>query len=368
MARHRSLFATGLAASALVIASAPAAWAAGQAPAIVGPSAIAGFAWSGGSNYSYDSIDNAVTLEGDGTGSYFVIFPDLEKLTREHVDVSSYGSGSTCGLVNTQGLGSNLFIAIQCNASATNALANGQFDVVVTQPSRAPSGVFDYDSVTGGKSQKLRGAGQYNSSGKTNSVRRLSAGKYQLTLPGPASAGPSGTVQVTDIDKSAAPGRCELAGWHGTRTGEIVDVDCFSFGGKRENEPFGVSYVRSNNLMGLDGPSINDRVTSAYAYASRPTAVAYQPSSQYSSTRGAEVFAVRQGKGRYLVVPAGSAGPYTVSGGDVEVTAVGTANTSCYVDEWDQQITPDIYINCVNDHGAGTNSAFTIQWMVPDAS
>jgi hypothetical protein len=368
MTRRRSLFVTGLAVTALVIAVAPAARAQREAPATIGPSAIAGFAWSGGSDYTYDSIDNAVTFEGDGTGAYFAIFPDLEKLTKAHVDISSYGTGATCGLVNTQGLGSNLFIAIQCNNSATNALASGQFDVVVTQPRWAPKGVFDYDSVTGTKSQKLKGNGQYNSAGKTNSVRRLSAGKYQLTLPGPASSGSAGTVQITDIDKSAAPGRCDLAGWHGTRTGEIVDVDCFSFSGKRENEPFGVSYVRSNNLMGMDGPTLGDEVTSAYAYASRPTAVAYQPSSQYSSTRGGAVFAIRQGKGKYLVIPAGSAGPYTVNGGDVQVTAVGTADNSCYVEGWDQQLTPNIDINCVNDHGASTDSAFTIQWMVPDVS
>lgn len=367
MTRHCLLFAIGLAVTALVVPAGQPAWAARQAPAMIGPTAIAGFAWSGGEDYTYDSVDNAVTFEGDGTGAYFVIFPGLQKLTKEHVDVSTYGTGSTCGLVNTQGLGSNLFIAIQCNDSATNALASGQFDVVVTQPTRPPKGVFDYDTVLGTKSQKLKGHGQYNSSGKTNSVKRLSAGRYQLTLPGPASSGASGTVQITDVDKSAAPGHCGLASWHGTKSGEIVEVDCFSFSGKRQNEPFGVSYVRSNNLMGMNGPALDAEVTSAYAYASRPTTEAYEPSSQYSSARGGLVFVVRQGKGKYLVIPAGSAGPYTVNGGDVQVTAVGKADDGCYVADWDQQLTPDIYINCVNDHGASTNSAFTIQWMVSGA-
>jgi hypothetical protein len=89
---------------------------------------------------------------------------------------------------------------------------------------------------------------------------------------------------------------------------------------------------------------------------------------QFDATRGAAVFVIRPGKGQYLVMPAGPAGPYTVNGGDVQVTAVGTADNRCYVAGWDQQRTPNINISCVNDHGASTNSAFTVQWMVPDVS
>lgn len=185
---------------------------------------MAGYAWSGGEIYTYDSVDNAATLEGDGTGSYFAIFPGLQKLTREHVDISTYGTGSTCGLINEQGLSSALFIAIQCN-SAAGALASGQFDVVVTQPTRSPSGVFDYNMVSGTASRQLTGNGQYNSAGKASSVRHLATGRYQITMPGPASSGSAGTVQVTD-DYGTSVGHCEVAGWHGTRTAEIVDVDC----------------------------------------------------------------------------------------------------------------------------------------------
>src|ERR1022692_2006084 len=42
-------------------------------------------------------------------------------------------------------------------------------------------------------------------------------------------------------------------GWHGTHAGEVVDVGCFSSGGGRENRSFGVSYVRSGNLLGAGG-------------------------------------------------------------------------------------------------------------------
>ena len=67
-------------------------------------------------------------------------------------------------------------------------------------------------------------------------------------------------------------------GWHGTHAGEVVDVGCFSSGGGRENRSFGVSYVRSGNLLGAGG------LTSAYAYGNRPTATVYQPRTQYDST------------------------------------------------------------------------------------
>lgn len=109
--------------------------------------------------------------------------------------------------------------------------------------------------------------------------------------------------------------------------------------------------------MGLNG------ATDANAYASQPTAVVYQPKDQYDSVRGARVVVIRQGRGKYLVIPAGSHGKLA-NGGNVAVSAVGTSDDHCYVDHWIQGVTPDIYVDCVNSHGAAADSAFTIQWVV----
>jgi hypothetical protein len=324
------------------------------------PTAVAGYAWSGTTNgdYTYDSTGKHATVEYDGTGSYFVIFPGLGQLRNEHVDVTTYGSAAECMFFNTQPAPSELTIAIGCNTT-NGTPEDSAFDVVVTQPKSSHGEVFDYDLVPADRSGKLTGHGQYNSSGVTNSVRHLSKGRYQVTLPGPSASGVTGTVQLTDILPTTGPvGACELAGWHGTRAGQIVDVDCFSASGGRENRSFGVSYVRYGNLLGAGS------LTSAYAYANRPDATAYRPRTQYDSTRGASVTVDREGTGEYVVKAARSGGPRKTNGGNAEVSAVGTADVRCFVLYWAQKANPDIDVECVNRLGAASDSAFTIQWVV----
>ncbi len=75
---------------------------------------------------------------------------------------------------------------------------------------------------------------------------------------------------------------------------------------------------------------------------------------------------IRQGRGHYVVLPSGSAGPYETVGGDVQVSAVGTTDDRCYIEDWDQQQLPLIYVNCLTSHGGSADSAFTVQWVVPD--
>jgi hypothetical protein len=328
--------------------------------AITRPTAVAGYAWSGDTDgyYTYDSTGKTATVEGDGTGSYFVIFPGLGHLRNEHVDVTTYGPAAECMFFNTQPEPSSLTIAISCQ-TPNGTPEDSAFDVVVTQPKSSHGEVFDYDVVPAARSGKLTGHGQYNSSGETNSVRHLSKGRYQVTLPGPSASGVTGTVQLTDIFPATGPnGDCELVGWHGTRTGQIVEVDCFRASGRRENRSFGVSYVRYGNLLGAGS------LTSAYAYANRPGAAAYKPSTQYDSRSGARVTVDHEGPGKYVVRPARSGGPTETSGGDVEVSAVGTADVRCSVVDWDQKTNPAIVVDCVNRLGASTDSAFTIQWVV----
>jgi hypothetical protein len=362
-ARRRTLFVAAMVTALAAPFAAPIAASAHQLTspqASARPTAVAGFAWSGDTNgyYTYDSTGKTATVEGDGTGSYFVIFPGLGHLRNEHVDVTTYGSAAECMFFNTQPEPSELTIAIGCN-TPNGTPEDSAFDVVVTQPKSSHGEVFDYDVVPAARSGRMTGHGQYNSSGKTNSVRHLAKGRYQVTLPGPAASGVTGTVQLTDILPAIGPnGDCELAGWHGTRTGQIVDVGCFSASGGRENRSFGVSYVRYGNLLGAGS------LTSAYAYANRPDVTAYKPTTQYDSNRGARVTVGHEGLGEYLVRPARSGGPTTTNGGNVEVSAVGTADVRCYVVDWDQKANPAIVVDCVNRLGAAIDSAFTIQWVV----
>jgi hypothetical protein len=215
--------------------------------------------------------------------------------------------------------------------------------------------VLDYDAVT--QLGPQLGPGQYNSSHKTNRVKSLGIGRFQVTMPGPGTTGTTGTVKVSDVNITT--GNCEIASWHGTSTGQVIDVDCFSVTGTPMNQAFLITYARRNNLMGLNG------VTTADAFANRPTATTgYQPSTQYDSHPNARVTAMRLVQGSYKVTFRGSEGPGSLNGGNVQVSAVGHTDDQCYVVSWTQQQVPFARVACVNNLGAPADSAFTIQWVV----
>jgi hypothetical protein len=143
-----------------------------------------------------------------------------------------------------------------------------------------------------------------------------------------------------------------------TTGGQVIDVDCFAPTGFLVNRTFTVTYASAGNLMGRGG------LTTANAYANKSTAGVYQPSGQYNSVRGARVTVARPRTGEYLLLLAGSEGPGSINGGDIQVTTVGSLDQHCYVPGWSQQFTPEVTVLCVNGLGNPINARFTIQWVV----
>jgi hypothetical protein len=326
-------------------------------------SALAGYMWStsltGGPSSAYYAFDTAGGPIGSitgapGGGQYAVYFPGLGAASANPtIDITRYGTPGTCSLLNVQTTGA-LVVSVGCY-SPTGVPEDALFDIAVAQPVPAPQGVLDYDAVT--QLGPQLGPGQYNSSHKTNSVKRLGIGRFQVTMPGPGTTGTTGTVKVSDVNITT--GNCEIAGWHGTSTGQVIDVDCFSVTGTPMDQAFLITYARGTNLMGLNG------VTTADAFANRPTAATeYQPSTQYDSHRNARVTAMRLAQGTYQVIFGGSEGPGNLNGGHVQVSAVGHTDDLCYVVSWTQQQLPTAHVACVNNLGAPADSAFTIQWVV----
>jgi hypothetical protein len=88
-------------------------------------------------------------------------------------------------------------------------------------------------------------------------------------MPGPKATGATGTVKAT---AGATTGECEVVSWHGTTTGQVINVDCFSPSGAPQNNAFSLSYARGTNLMGLSSAA-----ATANAYANQPTTASYQP-------------------------------------------------------------------------------------------
>jgi hypothetical protein len=325
-------------------------------------SAVAAYVWWDSTTldgyYDYNSTGGAISVTPFGTGEYTVDFAGLGSLALHSVvQVTTYSSDANCAVGGWSQVGIDLQATVYCFRQTSGASVDSEFDLMVTHVSAVPHGTFDFGYVwRANSSGKLSGSYEYNSAHKTNSVRHLGVGRYQVTFPGPRTSGTSGAVKVSPYGAEA--GDCELAGWHGTAAGEVVDVNCFTAAHAAVNRRFMVTYAATNNVMGQNG------FTDANAYAAKTTTI-YQPAVQYSSARGARVTVVRYGTGVYEVLPAGSGGDFAHWGGDVQVNAVGTNGAYCISDGWSAQFTPSLEVECFGRHGSLANSPFTIEWVVP---
>jgi hypothetical protein len=139
-----------------------------------------------------------------------------------------------------------------------------------------------------------------------------------------------------------------------------------SAAGRYGRVPFWNGCQKKNSRCGGDGHSARRNARRAHRGfgppADRPSD--FRQRTQYDSKHGAGVTVDREGRGQYLVIPAGSGGPTKTNGGNVEVSAVGTSDARCYVHDWAQGTNPDIDVDCVNRLGVRADSAFTIQWVV----
>jgi hypothetical protein len=322
------------------------------------PSALAGYTyWNGsGQSTTYNESGQAISTDNFATGAYVVTFDGLGAITGGNVQATAGAGFTTCSVLWGPS-GTNLQVNVWCFSLGTGIAENSPFSLTVTQPRSAPGGPYDYAFVyKDATSGTLTGAYQYSSARKKDRVAHLGTGRYQVTLGGRRSAGTAGTVKVTPWGNE--PGGCNVTGWHGSSTGEIVTVDCSTAAFAPQNRPFVLVYAKRTNLMGLAGK------TTASAYASRRAAAVYQPKVQYDSHRGARVTVLNSGPGRYQILFAGSgSGQPGANPGDIQVSAVGPSR-QCFIDTWVQAVTPNAYVDCDNKTGHLANAAFTIAWVV----
>ncbi len=329
----------------------------------VKPSAVAGYLWSQGDTYySYNSSGHPVTVTADDpvAGDYSVFFHGLQSIGfNGDVQVSSYDTDDTCVALDWGAESGSEEVQVACYTPAgTLDTTLNYFDVTLTVPHAKPSGVFDYAWVNpDNKSGKLTGFGEYNSSHKTNQVKHLATGRYEVLFPGPKSTGVHGTVQVTAF--AGGGGNCAQTGWAGTKTGVEVGVHCYSVTGKSQNREFDVVYASANNILGLN------HVTDANILASGKGGI-NAPAEEYLSAKHAKAIVIEFYTGYYEVALAGSEGSGKY-GGDVQVSAVNSRDYRCEVEEWAQQSTPAIYVTCYSTGKSVhlVSTPFTVQWVVP---
>jgi hypothetical protein len=371
--KARNLLYAAVALSAIAAGTVPGVALAARGRALAGPAvrsakptAIAAYAWlDGGSTvepfYAYNPAGQ-VSANSPASGVYEVDFAGLGGVAGSSVaQVTSYGSGDDCVVDNwrpSSGAGTDLLVDVTCYTEhgVIQTASQDAFDVVVTHAVSPPHGVFDYSWVGRDNSSGPLAGYQYNSSGKRNSVRHLGTGRYQVTFGGPASKGTAGIAKVTAY--GLEPGNCDLAGWTGSAKGEVVNVDCYTPNRKAEDRKFVVTYATASSLLGVNGQ------VAANAFADSSAAL-YQPKDQYDSTKGARVTVVHYSTGQYEVLAVGSAGNFAEWGGDVQVNAVDSKGRVCIAEDWAQQLTPALYVECYDRQGQFTDSPFAVEWTVP---
>jgi hypothetical protein len=271
------------------------------------------------------------------------------------VHVSAYGSGTAnCKVSSWFPSGSNLDANIRCltpagaavdslfTASFTGTLNNpGDFGFVwANQPSAAapytPSLLY-----------------QFNSKGFTNTVTRVTPGRYAVFMPGLGGGPVGGTVLVTGYSSDNT--NCVVSDWFSDGTNLDVDVQCRNPAGAQVDAFFTVTYARSTSMLGVVG------APAAYVLNTQPTTPSYAPPAthQFNSTGGVNTV-TRAGVGNYTVHLPG----LDQDNGHVQVTTSGFSTERCRVNFWFATGGGlDVNVLCFNGSGAPLDSRFTMNFV-----
>ncbi len=338
--------------SCLAMVAAPSASAApgSRVPAIEG--LMAGYARSDSKAlYDFDGQIGPVSVTKSGTGAYNVAFHNLNDLNYGMVQITPYDFTGTCSVDSWYPSGSDLDVAVDCYSLAGHR-QDARFDVIVTEPTSAPPGTYDYawDDIAA-SSGTLDSGYEYNSAGLNDTVQHLGTGRYQVTFEGPASSGTHGTVKVSAYGTGA--GDCAASGWHGTSAGQVIDVNCYTASGNPVNRDFDVTYAGRTNLMGVANfPTVNALIGSTGRVMT-----------QFDSQAGANVTVSHAGTGLYKVQMNHTT--EAEGGGDVQVSPITGSKDHCVVEGWTggAHVKTVATVHCFNGAGHAVNSAFTIQFV-----
>jgi hypothetical protein len=321
-------------------------------------------------DYSYNSSGKGIHIVNSAVGVYTVEFSGLgayasggtvdvtaEGLNADdpyaaECEVSSWGASKT---------GANLLIGVVCD-SLSGARLDGYFEVAFTSGG-STGGTNDYvwANEPGTSSYTPDLARQFNSSGGTNTIQRLAAGEYEVSLPGTDAV--DGTVKVTPY--GTASDSCQVGEWDAVSTGQDVLVECFNAAGNPTDDEFTMTFTASNDLMGDGNPS-------GYLWANDPTTTqTYTPDTLYQwDTAGSSA----------QVIPfSGSGGPpggwenvWPNDGqgdtGDQQASAYGSTLAHCIVDGPSggtgagAQEQGDVF--CFDNSGNPLDTYYTTQWWV----
>ena len=346
-----------------------------QAKNAATPTSYVGWAWSDQLNptscyappapWSYNSQGGAITIcpVVAEPGTYDVTFSNLWSGGKDNVQVVSYDAnpwygGHICSVGKWWQSGSDITAEVDCSYPRYGYFHPGAGWFTVFYQARtsgfgnSSDGIaylFDDQPAWPSYSPGL----QYNSMGGFNTIVRGGTGYTTVTIPGLQAA--FGDVQVTEsLGPNGQLGQCKVVGWgYAPSGGTNVNVQCFDNSGNAADREYSLAYA-VNAPFGLTTPTHSD---GAWAWANQPgTTTVYTPSVfyQYNGFQTGNLTAQKLSTGEYAVYLPGNLN-YSTS--TALVTAYGSGNNLCDVDEWNSSV---LYVDCWAENGSAADSMFDV--------
>ena len=323
-------------------------------------------------NYQYNSSLGINQISRIGVGQYQIDLPGIGT-SGGMAQVSAYNGNHYCKVVNWTNSDSTQRIRVNC-FSANGLPIDGQFILLFYKEDRSTvwNDAYLWADQPSAGSYTPSPSYQWNSKGLTNTVRRLSKGRYQATLPGLNILG--GTVLVTGYGAGAE--RCKVGGWNLSGSNTVVDVYCYDVAGNPVDMMYTLSFMTDVGL----GVSLSEEPRpltdtgfvnvseeqhyGAYVWANEPTSAAYTPSSTYQiNTAGATNTISRSDVGSYKVnLP--KIAPSSSSTAAF-ATAYGSGSEYCTVQSWisDGAGGTTVSVQCFDRSGTPKDTQFALLYL-----
>ena len=191
---------------------------------------------------------------------------------------------------------------------------------------------------------------QFNSTGATNTISRLSTGRYQVHLPG---LGANHGNALVSAEGNTGAG-CRIPSWGPSGGDLVVNVLCRTHSGAPSDELFMMLFTQGEGLKGPGG------TPAAYLNANHPTLAAYTADAAYRySSAGIAPKVARSGLGVYTVTLGGMQ-----PGGAAQVTAYGSGMNRCVVSSIPGSGSPlKIGVRCFNVNGSPADTKFGLSFV-----
>jgi hypothetical protein len=299
------------------------------------------------------------TVHRLGLGQYGVTYPGINDPSEFGISLVTALTSKPryCVVASSSALGSDATNTVYCY-NAAGAPADSAFvasRLIFTHNAGHAAYVWEYAPSDADFTPAANS--QFNSTGASNSIHRISTGRYTVQLGNLGSS--HGNVQISTIGSvvsaagfSVNPSACHVLGWATNNSHLDIDVACRDGAGVLADTYFFLWYSEHE---GLKGPGTGP---AAYLDANQKTAASYTPAAgRRWSSAAMPSHVVRSGVGRYLVSL-----PGMPAGGSAQVTPYGLGAAHCNISAIRASTPQKVGVRCFKPSGAPVDSEFGLSY------